>query len=63
MQNMKVSRAERNFIIYMRLFNASEKANKWVLWCAKKFGTVQDTNTLFGKVKIRQFFGVQYLIK
>jgi len=63
MLNMKVTESERRHLRFMRLLRASMCARKWVYWLAVRFGTEQYLRVQSGKFEVRQFFGVQYLIK
>ncbi len=63
MVDMKVTEKERNLVIYTRMYRASKKAHKWVYLLAVRFGTEQYIRVQSARFEVRQFFGVQYLVK
>lgn len=58
-QKIDVDEFVREHIIYERLYESTKKANKYVYILAKLFGEKQ----YLGVHEVRQFFGVQYLVK
>lgn len=46
-----------------KVARASEEAPEWLYFLAKHFGEKQELNTYYSIVEVRQFFGVQYLIR
>lgn len=46
-----------------KIARASEEAPAWLYFLAKHFGEKQELNTYYSIVEVRQFFGVQYLIR
>ncbi len=62
MVDMKVSEAERGHLIFTRLLRTSMRAHRWVRWLAVRFGTELYVDAGNRRLRVRQFFGEQYLI-